>query len=154
MEAQAGKASAPHPRTNWGWGFDAVQSFFGAAWGLDAGLPLGAVVPPLGGNGVGEAAALRAQFRVHPQVGINFGGGGYDPWQEALYEGAVEGLTITRPIKPLCRAARATSSTTGLTGAPQGTPPSAAANVRNALGAMQTIGRQPDFEVCAFIIRS
>ena len=69
-------------------------------------------------------------------------------------EGAVEGLTITRPIKPLGRAAPATSNTTGPTGAPQGTPPSAAANVRTAPGAMGTIGTEPDFEVCAFIIRS
>ena len=50
-------------------------------------------------------------------------GGVYDPGQEASYEGAVEGLTITYPIKPLGRAAPATSSTTGPTCAPQGTPP-------------------------------
>ena len=58
--------------------------------------------------------------------------------KEASYEGAVEGLTITRPIKPLGRAAPATSSTTGPTGAPQGNPPSAAANLQTALGAMGT----------------
>ena len=81
-------------------------------------------------------------------------GGVYDPRQEASYEGAVEGLTITRPIKPFARAAPGTSSTTGPTGAPPGAPPSAAANVRTALGAMGTIGPEPDFEVCAFIIRS
>ena len=74
--------------------------------------------------------------------------------KEASYEGAVEGLTITRPVTPLGRTARATTSTTGPTGAFQGAPPSAAANVRTALGAMGTIGREPDFEVCAFIIRS
>ena len=51
-------------------------------------------------------------------------GGVYDPGQEASYEGAVEGLTITRPIKPLGRAAPATSSITAPVGAPQGTPPS------------------------------
>ena len=81
-------------------------------------------------------------------------GGLYDPGQEASYQGAVEGPTITRPIKPLERAAPGTSSTTSPTGAPQGTPPSAAANVRTNLGAMGTIGPEPDFEVCAFIIRS
>ena len=75
IQAPAGKAPVPHPRTNRGWGFDAVQSFFGAAGGLDAGLPLGAVVPPLRGKGLGEAAALRAQVRVHAPVGIHFGGG-------------------------------------------------------------------------------
>ena len=81
-------------------------------------------------------------------------GGVYDPGQEASYEGAVEGLTITRPSKPLARAAPATSSTTGLTGAAQSAPPSAAANVRTALGAIGTIGPEPDFEVFAFILRS
>ena len=44
-------------------------------------------------------------------------GGVYDLGQDASYEGAVEGLTITRPIKPLARAALATSSTRGPTGA-------------------------------------
>ena len=81
-------------------------------------------------------------------------GGVYDPGQEASYEGTVEGLTITRPIKPLGRAAPATSSTTCPTGAPQGAPPSAAANVRTTLGAKGTIGPELYFEVCAFIIRS
>ena len=81
-------------------------------------------------------------------------GGVYDPGQEAWYEGAVEGLTITRPAKPLVRAAPATSSTTGPTGATPGAPPSLAANVRTAPGAMATIGPEPDFEVFAFIIRS
>ena len=38
-------------------------------------------------------------------------GGVYDPGQQASYEGAVEGLTITCPIKPLGRSALATSST-------------------------------------------
>ena len=78
----------------------------------------------------------------------------YDREQEASYEGAVEGLTISCPIKPLARAAPATSSTTDPTAAPLGAPPSAAANVRTALGAMGTIGPEPVFEVCAFIIRS
>ena len=82
------------------------------------------------------------------------GGGGHDLGQEASYEGAVQGLTITRPIKPLGRTAPATSSTTAPTGAPQGTPPSAAAHFRTALGAMGTVGPEPDFEVCALIIRS
>ena len=81
-------------------------------------------------------------------------GGVYDPKQEASHEGAVEGLTITRPIKPLARAAPAASSTTGPTGAPPGAPPSAAANVPTALGGMGTVGPEPDFEVCACIIRS
>ena len=75
-EGMGRKAPGPHPRTNWGWGLDAVQSFFGAAGGLDAGHPLRAVVPPRGGKGVGEVAALRAQLGVHPLVGIHFGGGG------------------------------------------------------------------------------
>ena len=66
----------------------------------------------------------------------------------------MEGLTITRPIKPLGRAAPATSSTTGPTGAPQGAPSSVEANVRTALGAMGTIGPEPFFEVCTFIIQS
>ena len=87
-------------------------------------------------------------------MGIHWGGGVYDPGQEASYEGTVGGLTITRPIKPLGRAAPATSSTTAPTGAPQGTPPSAAAHFRTALGAMGTVGPEPDFEVSAFIIRS
>ena len=81
-------------------------------------------------------------------------GGVYDPGQEASYEGAVEGLTITCPINPLAWAAPASSSTTGPNSAPPGTPPSAAANVRTALGAMGTIGPKPNVEVCAFIIRS
>ena len=103
---------------------------------------------------MGEAVALRAQVGVHPPVGIHFGGGVYDRGHEAWYEGAVEGLTITHPIKPLARAAPATSSTIGPTGAPPGATLSAAANVRTALCAMGTIGPEPDFEVCAFIIRS
>ena len=66
----------------------------------------------------------------------------------------MEGLTITCPIKPLGRAAPATSSTTGPTGARQGTPRSVAPNVRTALGAMVTIGPGLNWELCAFIIRS
>ena len=66
----------------------------------------------------------------------------------------MEGLTITRPIRPLGRAAPATSSTTAPTGALLGAPPSAAANLRTAVGAMGTVGPEPDFETCAFIIRS
>ena len=81
-------------------------------------------------------------------------GGMYDPGREASYEGDVEGLTITRPIKPLGRAALATSSTTAPRFAPQGTPPSTAAHFHTALGAMGTVGPEPDFEVCAFIIGS
>ena len=61
-------------------------------------------------------------------------GGVYDPGQEASCEAAVECLTITRPIKHLGRAAPATRSTKAPTSAPQGTPPSAATNVRTALG--------------------
>ena len=86
-----------------------------------------------------------------PQWESIWGGGG-DPGQEASYKGAVEGLTITRPIKPLGRADPATS-TTGPTGAPPGAPPSAGANVRTALGAMGTIGPEADFQVSTFIIR-
>ena len=86
-------------------------------------------------------------------MGSHFGGP-YERGQEASYEGAVEGLTITRPIKPLGRAAPATSSTTAPTPPPHGTPPNAAANLRTALGAVGTIGPEPEFEVCAFIIRS
>ena len=103
---------------------------------------------------MGEAAALWAQVGVHPPVGIHLGGGVYDPGQEASYEGGVEDLTITRPIKPLARAASATSCTTGPTGVPPGAPPSAAANVRTALGSMGTMGPEPDFEVCVLIISS
>ena len=60
--------------------------------------------------------------------------GVYEPRRQASYEGAVEGLTITRPIKHLGRAAPATSSTTAPTGGPQGTPPSSAAHFRTAVG--------------------
>ena len=81
-------------------------------------------------------------------------GGLHDPGQEASYEGAAEGHTITRPAKPLAQAAPATSSTTGPTGAAPGAPPSAAVNVRTAVGAIGTIGPELDFEVFAFIIRS
>ena len=81
-------------------------------------------------------------------------GGVYDPAREASYEGAVEGLTITRPAQLLARVAPATSSTAGPTGAAPGAPPSASANVRTSLGAMGTIGPEPDSEVFAFIIRS
>ena len=88
-----------------------------------------------------------------PQWETTFGGL-YNPGQEASYEGAVEGLTITRPIKPLGRAAPATGSTTAPVGAPQGSPPSAAAHLRTTLGAMSTVGPEPYFQVCAFIIRS
>ena len=78
-------------------------------------------------------------------------GGVYDLGREASYEVGVEGLTSTRPINALARAAPATSSTTVPTGAPPGAPPSAAANVQSALGAMKSRPK-PDFEVCAFII--
>ena len=62
-------------------------------------------------------------------------GEGSDLGQEASYEGAVEGLTITRPIKLLGRVAPATSSTTAPTGAPpRAPPPSAAAHFRTAMG--------------------
>ena len=71
----------------------------------------------------------------------------YDPGPEASYEGALEVLTINRPSKPLARAAPATSSTTSPPAAPPGAPPSAAANGRTALGAMGTIGPEPDFQV-------
>ena len=54
-----------------------------------------------------------------PQWESTFGGP-YDPGQEASYKGAVEGLTITRPIKPLGTAPAATSSTTAPTVAPEG----------------------------------
>ena len=81
-------------------------------------------------------------------------GGVYDPRQEASHERAVEGLTITRPIKPLGRAAPTTSSTTVPTGGPHGSAPSAAAHFRTALGAMGTVGPQPDLEVFAFILWS
>ena len=91
---------------------------------------------------MGEAVALEAQIGVHPRVGFHFGGV-YDHGQEASFEEAVEGLTITRPFKPLVRAAPATSSTTAPTGAPKGTPPSAAAHFRTALGAMGTVGPEP-----------
>ena len=69
----------------------------------------------------------------------------YDSGQEASYEGAVRDLTSITPMKPLGRAAPATSSTRGPKGTPQGTPPSEAANVRTSLGAMGTVGPEPDF---------
>ena len=75
MEAPGKKAPIPHPRTTWGRGFDAGQSFFGPGGALDAELPLGDVARRLGGTGVGEAVALRAQDGVHPPVQIHFGGG-------------------------------------------------------------------------------
>ena len=150
----AGKPLSPIPERIGVGDLTQAKVFSGPGGSLDAELPLGAVVPPLGGTGVGEAAALRAQVGVHPPLGIHFGGGVYDLGQEASYEGAVEGLTITRPIKPLAQASPATSSTIGPSGAPPGAPPSATTNVRTALGAMGTIGPTPDFEVCAFIIRS
>ena len=102
--------------------------------------------------GVTPSVHLLAQISSY--VGIHFGGGVYDPGQEASYEGTVEGLTITRPIKPLGRAAPATSNTTAPMGAPQNTPPSAAAHFRTILGIMGTVGPEPDFEVSVFIIRS
>ena len=58
------------------------------------------------------------------------------------------------PIKPLGRAAPATSSTTAPTVAPWGSPPSAAVHFRTALGSMGTVGRQPDCELFAFILGS
>ena len=125
--------------------YPALGSFFGTAGGLDAGLPLGAGLVKLQRSGRKVECIPQWEFTL---------GVVYDPRHQASYEEAVEGLTITRPIKPLGRAAPATSSTTASTGAPQGTPPSVAANVRTALGAMRTIGPKPDFEVCAFIIRS
>ena len=75
MEAPAGKAPVPHPRTNCGWELDAGENFYGPAGGLDAGLALGAVLLPLGGKGVGEAAALQAQIGVHPPIRMHLGGG-------------------------------------------------------------------------------
>ena len=71
-------------------------------------------------------------------------GGVYDPGQEASYEGAVEGLTITCPIQPLGRAAPATSCTRAPTGDPQGIPPSVAAHFRTTLGAMGTVRAELD----------
>ena len=149
--ALAEKTPVPHPRTNWGWGFDAGEIFSG---------PWGALMRSSGWELLflkceerGWVKRSKRKLECIPQWETILGGV-YDPGQEASYEGAVEGLTITRPIMPLGHAAPATSSTTGPTGAPQGAPPSAAANMRTVLGAMGTIGPQPDFEVCAFIIRS
>ena len=68
-------------------------------------------------------------------------GGVYGPGQEASYKRAVEGLTITRPIKPVGRAA------------PRPLPPSATAHIRTAPGTMGTVGPERDFELFAFIIR-
>ena len=80
--------------------------------------------------------------------------GVYDPGQEASYEGAVEGLTITRPHQAPWPGTPATKSTTAPTGAPQGTPTSAAAHFQTPLGAMGAVGPEPDFEVSTFIICS
>ena len=68
----------------------------------------------MGGKGLQRSGR---KLECIPQWESTFGGV-YDPGQEASYEGAVEGLTITRPIKPLGRAAPATGSTTAPTGAP------------------------------------
>ena len=78
----------------------------------------------------------------------------YDFGQEASYEGAVEGLTITRPIKLVGGAFPAASSTTAPAGVPHSAVPHAAAHFRNALGTMGTVGPEPDCEVFAFIICS
>ena len=77
----------------------------------------------------------------------------YDPGQEASYEGAVKGLSITRPINPLGVAAPATSSTAALAGAHHGAPASAV-HFRTALEAMGSIGPEPNFKVFTFIIGS
>ena len=151
--APGGKAPVPRPGTNGGGGFDAGQSFFGAGGALDAQLPLGALFLHLEERGWAKLQRTGRKLECIPQW-ESILGGSYDPGQEASYEGAVEGLTITRPAKPLARAASATSSTTRPTGAAPGAPSSAAVNVRTALGAMGTIGPEPDFEVFAFIIRS
>ena len=153
VEAPGGKARVPRPGTNWGGGFDTGQSFS---------APGGRLMQ----SSHWELLFLHWEERRWVKL-VRTGrkleciphwesilGGVYDPGQEASYEGAVEGLAITRPAKPLARAAPATSSTTGPTGAAPGAPPSAAANVRTALGAMGTIGPEPDFKVFAFIIRS
>ena len=75
METPAGKTPIPHPQTHWCRGFDASESFCGPTGGLDAGVPLGTVLPPLGGKGVAEAAAIRAQVGVRSPMEIHFGGG-------------------------------------------------------------------------------
>ena len=91
-----------------------------------------------------------ARINHHPFLG----GGVYDPRQEASYEGAVECLTITLPIKPLGRAAPATSSTRCPYRRPRGTPRTATVHFRAQFGAMGTVGPEPEFEASAFIIRS
>ena len=77
MEAPSGKAPAPPPPEPIGAGdLTQAKSFSGPGGGaLDAELPLGAGVLPLGGKGVGEAAALQAQVALHPLVRSHFGGG-------------------------------------------------------------------------------
>ena len=65
----------------------------------------------------------------------------------------MEGPTITCPMKPLGRAARSPAAPSPHR-RPQGSAHNACANVRTALGATQTIGPEPDFEVCALMIRS
>ena len=72
MEGPAGKSPIPRLRTNRGSGFDAGQNFYGPTGSLAAGLPMGAMLAPLGGKGLGIAAALRAQVGVHPPAGIHF----------------------------------------------------------------------------------
>ena len=82
METPARTARVPHPSTNWARGFDTGQSFYGPGGGLDAGVPLGTLLPLLGGKGLGAAAALRAQLGVHSAAaakaaqGTPFFGGG------------------------------------------------------------------------------
>ena len=152
MEARAGKAPIPHPRTNWGWGFHAGQNSYGPA--LMRGSHSELCFLHWEERGWVKLQRSGRKSECIPQWECIFLGGGCDPGQEALYQGAVEGLTITRFIKPLARSAPATSSTRAPMGAPQGTSPSAPAHFRTALGAMGTVGPEPDFEVCAFIIFS
>ena len=117
MKAPAGKAPVPHTRTNWGWGFDAVQIFFGAAGGTRCGAPIGSCCSHLEERGWVKLQRSGRKLECIPQWESIFWGG-YDPGREASYEGAVEGPTITCSIKLLGPAAPATSSTTGPTGAP------------------------------------
>ena len=155
MKATAAKAPVPHPRTNWGWGFDVGQSFYGPAGGIDAGLPWGAVPPPLEANGLGEAAALRAQVGVHPPVGIYFGEGCMTPGRRPRTRGLSRASPSPAPSSPLAWQPRPPVAPRPPPPPPPRAPlPTQPRICGPPLGAMGTVGPELDFEVCAFIIRS
>ena len=81
------------------------------------------------------------------------GGGCMTRGKRAPTRGPLRASLLPDPSSPF-RATPANGSTTALTGAPQGSPPSATAHFRTALGAMGIVRPQPVFEVSAFLFRS